>query len=71
MIPDGMLDTSKPLPSEFFINPRCPSSAAPRVHTADLDVDVREAGKSLTSVEVDSPVRVIGENEEPDTSGGN
>ena len=23
-IPDGMSDTSKPLPLEFFINPRCP-----------------------------------------------
>ena len=44
MIPDGMLDTSKPLPPEFFINPQCPPSAAPWVHTIDPDVDVREAG---------------------------
>ena len=28
MIPAGMPDRSKPLPSEFFINPRCPSSAS-------------------------------------------
>ena len=27
MIPSGMPDTSKPLPPEFFINPRCPPSA--------------------------------------------
>ena len=28
MISDGMPDTSKPLPPKFFINPRCPLSAA-------------------------------------------
>ena len=28
MIPAGMPDTSKPLPPEFFINPRCPPSAS-------------------------------------------
>ena len=28
MIPAGMPDTSKPLPLEFFINPRCPPSAS-------------------------------------------
>ena len=77
VIPDGMLDTSKPLPPEFFIKSRCPPSAALRVHTTDPGVDVREAGKSLPAVEVglgtqyDSPVRVTGENEEPDASGGN
>ena len=75
VIPDGMPDTSKPLPPEFFINPQCPPSAAPRVHATDPDVDVREAGKSLPAAEVglrtqsDSPVRVTGENEELDASG--
>ena len=29
MIPVGMLDTSKPLPPEFFVKPRCPPSASP------------------------------------------
>ena len=64
VIPYGMLDTSKPLPLEFFINPQCPPSAALRVHTTDPDVDVKEAGKSLLVDEVqlgtqfDSPVRV-------------
>ena len=52
MIPGGMPDTSKPLPPKFFINLRCPPSTAPRVHTADLDVDVREPGKSPLAVEV-------------------
>ena len=28
MIPTGMPDMSKPLPPEFFINPRCPPSAS-------------------------------------------
>ena len=28
MIPAGVPDTSKPLPLEFFINPRCPLSAS-------------------------------------------
>ena len=77
VIQDGMLDTSKPLPPKFFINPRCPPGAALGVPTTDPDSDVREAGKSLPTVEVglsiqyDSPFRVTGENEEPDASGGN
>ena len=49
---DGIPNTSKPLPPEFFINPRCPPSAAPRVSTINPDVDVREADKSLTTVKV-------------------
>ena len=28
MIPPGMPDTSKPLPPEFFVNPRCPPNAS-------------------------------------------
>ena len=72
VILDGMPNTSKPLPPEFFFNPRCPPSAAPMVHTIDPDVDVREAGNSPPVIEVglgtpsDSPVRVIREDEEPD-----
>ena len=77
MILNGMSDTSKLLPPEFFINPRCPPSAALRVHTTDPDVDVKEAGKCLPVVEVrlgtqsDSPAKVTRENEELDTSGRN
>ena len=76
MIPDGMPDTSKPLPPKFFINPRCPL-VSPRVPTTNPDADVREASKSLPvaevrlDIQVDSPIRVTGENEEPDASGGN
>ena len=77
VIPNGMQDTSKPLPLKFFINPRCPPGAVPGVPTTDPDVDVREEGKSLSAAEFGlgiqsySPVRVTGENEEPDASGGN
>ena len=77
VIPDGMPDTSKPLPPEFFINPRCPPGDTSGVPTTDPDADVREAGKSVPAVEVKlgiqsySPVRVTRENEEPDASGGN
>ena len=77
MIPDGMPDMSKPLPPEFFINPQCHQSDAPWVPTTDSDADVKEASKSLLVAKVglgiqsDSPVRVIGENKEPDAFGGN
>ena len=77
MIPDGMSDTSKSLPPKFFINPRFPPSAALGVHTADPDVDVREAGKSLPTIKVrlgtqsDSPIRVTEKNEVPEASNGN
>ena len=76
VLPDGMADMSKPLPPEFFINPRCPPIAAPGVHTTDPDVNVREAGKSLPVAEValgtelESPFKVIGENEDPDAFSG-
>ena len=77
VILDGMSDTSKSLPPEFFINPRCPLSVASGVPTTDPDADVREAGKSFPATEVglgiqfDSPVRVTRENKETYASGGN
>ena len=77
VISEGMSDKSKSLPLEFFINPRCPPSAAPGVHTIDPNVDVREVRKSLPTVKVglgtqsDSPIKVTRENEEPDASGWN
>ena len=52
VIPEGMPDTLKPLPPEFFINPRCPPGAAPGVPTTDPNADFREAGKSLPAIEV-------------------
>ena len=77
VIPYRMSDTSKTLPPEFFINPRCPLGSAPGDPTTDPDTDVREAGKSLSAAEVglgnqfDSLIIVTGENAEPDASGGN
>ena len=77
VILDRMPDMSKLLPPKFFINPRCPLGASPRVPTTDPNVGVREAGKRLPATEVglgiqsDSPVRVTGENDEPDASGKN
>ena len=59
MIPDGMTGTSKPLPPEFFINPRCPSGAAIGVPTTDPDADVREAGKSHPATEVGLGISLI------------
>ena len=53
-----------------------PPGCYPRGSTTDPDADVREVGKSLPAVEVglgiqsDSPIRVTGENEEPDASRG-
>ena len=76
VILDGMLDMSKRLHLEFFINHRCPSSAAPRVHTTDPDVDFREVDKSLLVTEVglgtqlESLIRVTRESEEPDALAG-
>ena len=37
MVPDGMPDTSKPLPPEFFINPRCPPGVV-LAEAATIDV---------------------------------
>ena len=75
-IPVMMPDTSKSLPPEFFINPRCPPSNAPGIPTIDPDVNIREdlpteglpTAKERLSVQSDSPVRVAKENEEPDAA---
>ena len=42
IVPDGMLDTSKPLSPEFFINPRCPSGSVP-VEDTTINVHPCEA----------------------------
>ena len=76
MVPDGMPDTSKSLPPEFFINLRCPPGAIPEVPTTDPNVDIREASKRLPVVEVglgnqsDSPAKLTGESEELNASSG-
>ena len=42
VVPDEMLDTSKPLSLEFFINPRCPPCVVP-ADAATIDVRSGEA----------------------------
>ena len=75
-IPTGMPDTSKPLPSEFFVNPRCPPSAAPEAPTTDSGATIGEellAEVLLTtedglSIELELLAIVDGENEEPNVA---
>ena len=45
-VPDGMLDTSKSLSPEFFINPQCPSGAVP-AKAASIDVCPGEVVNAL------------------------
>ena len=71
-----MLDTSKSLPPEFFINARCLPSATPGVPATYHDANIIEKlpAESLPTVEdglgtqSDSLAGVAGENEEPDAS---
>ena len=78
-IPATMPDTSKSLSPDFFINLRCPLSAALRVPTTDPDANIREelpaeslpAAENGLGTQLDSPARVAGENEEPDASNEN
>ena len=75
-IPDGMSDTSKPLPPEFFINPQCPLGVVLVEAVVALEAVTSEAVEhsSTTGAEVgdnpDSLSRVAGEREEPDVSDG-
>ena len=63
----------------FFINPRCPSSAAPGVPATDPGLNIRKelsaeslpAAKDGLGTQTDSPARVAGENEELDGSNAN
>ena len=54
-VSDGMSDTSKPLPSEFFINPRCPPGAVP-AEVASIDVRPNEATNKL---EREAPTTIL------------
>ena len=71
-----MPDTSKPLPPEFFTNPRCPPSAAPEVFVADPIATVREelpaevlpAAEDGLSIQSEPSAIVDGENEEPNAA---
>ena len=51
MIPAGMPDTTKPLPPEFFVNPRCPLSASSGLPGATVGEE--ELSASSSSVVVD------------------
>ena len=74
-IPDGMPDTSKPLPPEFFVNPRCPLGAvlveavvAPEVGISE-EVEHSSTVGSKVGDNPDSSSKVVGEREEPGASG--
>ena len=75
-IPDGMPDTSKPLPPEVFINPICPSGVVPVEGAVALEEVTSEAVEPSSTVgaEVgdnpDSLSRVAGEREELGVSDG-
>ena len=45
-VPDGMPDMSKPLSTEFFINPRCPPGVVPAEVTS-IDVRPGEVANAL------------------------
>ena len=58
MIPAGMLDTSTPLPPEFFVNPRCPPGslsvlpAAEPVETTGEDFPVKDLSVAEEGVDI-------------------
>ena len=76
VVPDGMLDKSKPLSPEFFINPRCPLGDVP-IEAATIEASIGEAGEPLFVAkvrlgnELDSFAIVAWESEEPGVSGKN
>ena len=58
MVSDGMLDASKSLSPESFINPRCPPGAVP-AEAATSDVFPSEA---MINTKRDAPATVLGTN---------
>ena len=72
---DGMQDTSKPLPLDFFINPRCPPSVVPYEVAVALEVGISEGVEHSFSAGAkvgdnpDSLSLVAGEREESGVSG--
>ena len=75
MNPAEMLDTSTPLTSEFFVNPRCPLGVVPGVADAAPKANISEEVKCSSAVRTkagDNPnslSKVAGEMEEPIASG--
>ena len=57
LIPAGMPDTTKPLPPEFFINPRCPPSASFDLPAA-ATIKEEPSAKSLSAIDdgIDIPL---------------
>ena len=74
-IPDEMSNTSKPLPPEFFINPRCPPGVVlvDAIVASEMGISEGVENSSIAKVKVgdnpDSLSRVAGEREEPGVSG--
>ena len=52
---DKMANTSKPLPPEFFINPRCPPGSVP-AESATIDV---RSGEAMITSEREVPAVVL------------
>ena len=73
--PNGMSDTSNPLPLEFFVNPRCHPGAVPVEAVVAYEVGISEEVErsSIAWAKVgdnpDSLSRVVSEREEPGASG--
>ena len=55
MVPNGMPNTSKPLPPEFFINSRCPPGVVP-AEAATIDVC---PGEAMIAPEREVPAAVL------------
>ena len=75
-IPDKMPDTSKPLPPEFYVNPRCllvsihvEAAIAPEAITSEAVEPSSTTGAKVCD-NPDSLSRVAGEREEPSVSNG-
>ena len=75
-IPNGMPDMSKPLPPEFFINPRCPLGVVPIEVAVALEavtseaVELSSTARAQVCDNFESLSRVAREREEPGVSGG-
>ena len=71
-----MSDTPKPLPQDFFINPRCPLGVVPIEGAVALEAVTSEAVEPSSTVGAkvgdnpDSLSRVAGEREKPGVSDG-
>ena len=71
-----MLNTSKPLPPEFFVNPQCPPGAVPVEAAVAPEAGISKGVEHFSTFGAkvgdnpDSLSRVAGEREEPDAFSG-